>query len=401
MSFKKEGCAGKIKGHPDLKIDPEKEYMTNTYRVTQKNIILGKTHNYRIEDRKILGRGSFSSVYLGTNLDTHEKVAIKKMSLNKDIDMVEREIRIVTKLIAMSNPYKNIVTYHDVIKTNATVFIIMEMCPDGTFSSLLVKPMKEKFTRYYFKQIIDSLKALHELNIIHRDIKPDNILIFNDYKTLKICDFGFSQDIKELDNVQSIRGSPIYMAPESFHIKTGDSNTLPISALPRPIPQSCRRYSNTGYDSDNDDCSYLNPVQNTNVGSDLWAAGIVFYEMVYGYHPHRGSKDVHTIKKSLLKQIRIIEMPWTDLGQDGFQLLRDILDSNSLSRISIDNVMKHPWIETMDEPIKKIILSELFYLSDLRFISRSLPQTLEFNKYVPINDASETTIHKSNNNEDD
>lgn len=467
MSFKKESCTGKVKEQSDF-FDPmnvtEKDHKMPISRVNQKydsesigyttpqkNIVTGRIHTYRIDDRKILGRGAFSTVYSGTNLTTNDKVAIKKISLNKltnkEIDVVDREIKIVTKLIDMANPYKNIVTYYDVIKSSTTMYIVMELCPDGTLASLLVKPMKEKFSRYYFKQILDSLKALQELSIVHKDIKPDNILIFNDYKTLKICDFGFSQEFRELDSTtQHICGSPIYMAPESFHLKNIKTNSS-AKALPIPLPHSHLKintkmdryiglppnpkigrtkrknddttefvaddhiddlgdddldnyHTDHSHDDDddlNDDLSYLN-LNHTN--SDLWSAGMIFYEMVYGYHPHRGSKDVHTIKKTLLKSIRVVEMPWTDLGHDGFQLMRDILDANSVSRITVDNVMKHPWIRMNDEPVKKIVLSELFHLSDLRFISRSLPKTLEFDRYMQNNPTNRhKSMYASNNGE--
>lgn len=414
MSFKKESCTNR-----------EKDCMTHSYKTDQKNIIIGKSNNYRIDTKKILGRGAFSVVYLGTNIDTQEKVAIKKISLNKltnkEIDVIDREIKIVTKLIKLSNPYKNIVTYYDVIKSNTIIFIIMEMCPDGTLSSLLVKPMKEKFTRYYFKQILDSLNSLQELNIVHKDIKPDNILIFNDYRTLKICDFGFSQDFKELDNDnQLICGSPIYMAPEMFQAKSNISGIMThmsrfTSTLPKPIPHriSSVNHRSDDYDhhvTDNENYadddltnnpenySYLSSDQTTNTNSDLWSAGMIFYEMVYGYHPHRGSKDIHTIKKKLENSIKILEMPWIDLGEDGFQLLRGILDPNSLSRITIDKVMKHRWTETSDDPIKKIVLSELFYASDLRFVSRSLPQTLEFDRYMANSSNNNRSMYTSDVN---
>lgn len=432
MSFKKESCAGKIKSHNDTSnfvcMTEKVQYITNGFEEGTKqsldqeydnvNIIVGQRNKYRINERKILGRGAFSFVYSGMNLDTHDKVAIKKISLNKltnkEIDVVDREIRTVSRLIKMSNPYKNIVTYYDVIKNDTIVYVVMEMCTDGNFSSLLVKPMKERYSRYYFKQILNGLAALQELNIVHRDIKPDNILIFDDYRTLKICDFGFSQDFKDLD-FDTICGSLIYMAPESFALKFNPvsvsvnddmySVSIPRSLpqpIPQPIPSSRRSRSRTStrnfleiprstsqshqqshqqhHDIDETEKSNndVDDGSSMHQNSDLWSAGVIFYEMVYGYHPQRGSKDIHSIRKKLSRSIRVDEMSWIDLGQDGFELMRLILEPNSISRISVNNVVKHPWIASDNLPVKKIILSEIFYTPFTEIISRSLPKTLEF-----------------------
>ena len=223
--------------------------------------INGIEYKYKITDKRILGKGSFSTVYSGINLNTNEKVAIKKISINKICNekeiMINNEIEIVKLLI--NNPNKNIVKYYDIVKTKTHVYIIMEICSCGNLSSLLVKPMKEKYSKYYFSQIINALSYIQELGIVHRDIKPENILLTDNYKTIKICDFGFAKknDDQYLHSNNIVCGSPIYMAPEILR---------------------------------NEKCSKK---------TDTWAAGMILYEMIHGYHPCKGIKDLRFIEHTI------------------------------------------------------------------------------------------------------
>lgn len=301
---------------------------SNQLYTEMKNIINGKNGTYRIDKKKIIGKGSFSTVYIGTNVVTYEKVAIKKYFCNKmnnyDFSIIEREIKIVNYLMKRLI-HENLVKYLDVIQTYSTVYIIMEYCTDGTLSSLLVKPMKEKYIQYYFKQIVEGLKVLHNMNIIHRDIKPDNILLSNDYKTIKICDFGFSHYVDDNNDYlkNMIYGSPIYMAPESF---ITDASNVP----------------------------------NADTKCDIWSAGIILYEMIYGYHPCKGSKDIKTIQIAS-KNININKHDDLDVSNEGINLLRDMLNLDKMARTTIENIIDSVWLKSFDlDNIKVIVLSDLF-----------------------------------------
>lgn len=318
-----------------------------------KTIINGENGTYRLDNKKIIGKGAFSTVYFGINVETYEKVAIKKYFCNRTdtnahaLDVIEREIKIVSYLMKHSS-HENLVRYFDVVRTRMVVYIIMEYCAGGTFSSLFVKPMKEKYVQYYFKQLMEGLKALHNMNIIHRDIKPDNILLANDYRTIKICDFGFSYLINNdsndsLDN--TVYGSPIYMAPENFITNTTSN------------------------------------VSNIDTKSDIWSAGIILYEMIYGYHPCRGSKDIKTIQVAS-HHININNYDDLDVNNNGINLLRNMLNLDNVTRITIDNIIESLWLKSFDiEAIKEIVLSDIFKPNRKESRqSKSLPSSFSQNK---------------------
>ncbi len=402
---------------------------------SKKEILINGIYTYKIDVRRILGKGAFSTVHSGINISTNEKIAIKKIFLNKlsnqELDLIDREVRIVTSLIEKNNPYDNIVKYYDVIRNNSYVYIVMDLYTDGTFSSLLVKPMKEKYSRYYFKQILDALQALKNMEIIHRDIKPDNILIANDYKKIKICDFGFSQLLNDKDsNNTIICGSPIYMAPELWlnKIVLHDHNKINYTKCNNKYNQSTlwstesnigstesnlrttesnlrTTESNIGSTESNIGSTESNlkeaPKSNL-VSSDLWAAGLILYEMVFGYHPCKGLKDIESIKNTITS-VKIIDNGLIDIDKDGLQLLKDILNSDSLSRITIDYVVQHKWLKNI-ATINSIVLSDVFYNSNKHFKTQSSHLT-QYNKFNPltnytnkiVNNGSFDDIVKKNN----
>src|SRR5436309_3292883 len=124
-----------------IKDDISKIKINQLYMET-KNIISGTNGTYKIDKKKTIGKGAFSIVYIGINVVTFEKVAIKRYFCNRtdnyDLNVIEREIKIVTHLMKQST-HENLVKYFDVIRTRSTVYIVMEYCTDGMFSSLLVK----------------------------------------------------------------------------------------------------------------------------------------------------------------------------------------------------------------------------------------------------------------------
>lgn len=319
----------------------------STKQTIIKNIIVGENSTYKIDTKRIIGKGAFSTVYVGTDINAKNRVAIKKICRNKlnryYLSVVDNEIKIVNIMINNEQyQHSNIIKYFDIIYVNDLIYIVMEYCSDGTFASLLVKPIKEYYAKYYFKQLIGGLKALHDMNIIHRDIKPENLLLTNDYKTIKICDFGFSHFANDESYIlrKIMYGSPIYMAPETFF---SESNN--------------KIYKNT----------------------DVWSAGIILYEILYGHHPYKGSKDVNDVRT---KHIKIDDMSISD---DAVHLLRNMLNDN-LNRISTEEIINTQWMITSCklEDVKKIVLSELFNIvkhnGSINVYSQSQSLPLPFEK---------------------
>jgi serine/threonine protein kinase len=100
------------------------------------------------------------------------------------------------------------------LKTNNNFYFVYELCNGGTLEKLLRVEghLSESKALICFKQLVEAFKILYKNNIMHRDLKPDNVLFHNG--VLKLGDFGFCKNLKTADDMAStMLGSPIYMAP--------------------------------------------------------------------------------------------------------------------------------------------------------------------------------------------
>ena len=193
-----------------------------------------------------IGYGSFSIIYKGFKVANHNEpqktVAIKQITKIIDNKYFKNEISLMKGL-----DHPNILKFIDVIKSKGTIYIILEYCNGGDLSKYISSDNTNNNNRY-FSQILSGLEYLYENNILHRDIKPQNILIHNN--DIKISDFGFAKAFEKNELITTFCGSPLYMAPEII---------------------IDREY---------------------NLQSDIWSLGVIIYELFTKMHPyHTSSKQ--------------------------------------------------------------------------------------------------------------
>jgi serine/threonine-protein kinase ULK2 len=266
---------------------------------------LNFSSKYEISD-KYLGKGRFSVVYLGTEKQTKNKVAIKIINLThankKMLEYIEQEV-IILQIIKQS-PHPNVVYCHDIIKKDDHVYIIMEFCENGDLSKYLSRPMKEIYVQFYFAQLSAALKYLASKGIIHRDIKPKNVLLTNKRRVLKLADFGLAK-LMDTDMLNTICGSPLYMSPEVIHGKEYNSQT------------------------------------------DLWSLGMILFEMLYGFHPYQHCQNVNELLLTIKKNPIVIPPKFNrnkKVSEECISLLKMLLQKNVERRISWGDFFNHPWI---------------------------------------------------------
>ncbi|XP_037125668.1 MAP/microtubule affinity-regulating kinase 4 isoform X4 [Syngnathus acus] len=255
--------------------------------------------NYRL--LKTIGKGNFAKVKLARHILTGREVAIKiidKTQLNPtSLQKLFREVRIMKGL-----NHPNIVQLFEVIETDKTLYLIMEYASGGEVFDYLVSHgrMKEVEARAKFRQIVSAVHYCHTKNIVHRDLKAENLLLDAD-ANIKIADFGFSNEFTLGNKLDTFCGSPPYAAPELFQGKKYDGPEV-----------------------------------------DVWSLGVILYTLVSGSLPFDGQNLKELRERVLRGKYRVPFYMSTDC--EG--ILRRFLVLNPAKRCTLDQVMKDKWINS-------------------------------------------------------
>ena len=220
-----------------------------------------------------IGRGSFASVWRAEardigNIDESvpSVVAIKIIRVNRVSHKLkiylENEIRTLFKI-----RHENVIELYDSVITDQHICLITEYCSGGELTILCREGYRQKYDDdqliLIIKQLIDGIHHIHSMGYVHRDIKPQNILI-TDSGIVKLADFGFVCDLSTEETTETLCGSPMYMAPEILLQK---------------------RY---------------------NASVDIWSLGVVIYELFENRPPFPGvnSQDLLRLIRRDLRSLR-------------------------------------------------------------------------------------------------
>eukprot|EP00063_Salmo_salar_P017772 XP_013992607.1 PREDICTED: MAP/microtubule affinity-regulating kinase 4-like isoform X5 [Salmo salar] len=214
---------------------------------------------------------------------------------DRGTDHLFREVRIMKGL-----NHPNIVQLFEVIETDKTLYLIMEYASGGEVFDYLVSHgrMKEIEARAKFRQIVSAVHYCHMKNIVHRDLKAENLLL-DANANIKIADFGFSNEFTLGNKLDTFCGSPPYAAPELFQGKKYDGPEV-----------------------------------------DVWSLGVILYTLVSGSLPFDGQNLKELRERVLRGKYRVPFYMSTDC--EG--ILRRFLVLNPTKRCTLNQVMKDKWI---------------------------------------------------------
>jgi serine/threonine protein kinase len=296
----------------------------------------------QIDDYKLeylLGKGEFSDVFYTTKKGSNEIFATKRVEKEKALSEKMKSYFLNEIDILKNTNHQNLIKLHEIKNSPNNFYLIMEFCNGGTLNEIFEKyfdsnmrAFPEIYVQHILRQVSCGLYYLHKSNIIHRDLKMENILLHYDFITdakemnilkskLKIIDFGFAKYLNDSASAHSICGSPINMDP------------VILKALAfKQIGQ------NFGYTEK----------------ADMWSLGIMVYTLLIGKPPFIASNY-----KDLYKQINEgnYEIPKKlKLSKQSISLINGLLQYEHAERLSIDELVFHEFL-TLD--VKEFELCEL------------------------------------------
>ena len=281
-------------------------------QVKQETLIIQEKGNpsKKYKPTKILGSGSFGSVYEAKNTIFQNTVAMKviKKDPNNEIDEqeIKNEIDILKKL---SHP--NIVKIYEFYISNSHYYIITEFCKEGELFSYIKNKYSERQLAVLFYQVFSGLWYLHDNKILHRDIKLENIMISKKEKDnesgeelfwVKIIDFGTAKIFEKNKKEKDVVGSSYYIAPEVLK-------------------------------------------QNYNEKCDTWSVGVILYMMLVGRAPFDGKDDEEIISKINSGEYNSKEPRLLKHSPEVRDLVSKLLQKDLSRRYSAKEALGHPWFE--------------------------------------------------------
>ncbi|KAJ3069489.1 MAP microtubule affinity-regulating kinase 1 [Podochytrium sp. JEL0797] len=254
--------------------------------------------NYEV--LKTVGEGSFAKVKLAVHRLTKQKVALKIIDKDKlpdeySLKNIHREAQIMRLL-----DHPNIIQLYEVMETKKELYLVLEYAVGGELLDYIVARgrLHEKEARRFFQQITSALEYCHQLNIVHRDLKAENLLL-DENCNIKITDFGLSNVFDRAKNLVTCCGSPVYSAPELIEGK-----------------------------------KYTGPEV------DCWSLGINLYAMVVGDLPFADS-NLTALYNSILKGV--YHLP-DFVSAECRDLISKLLERHPEKRLTITQAREHTWV---------------------------------------------------------
>ncbi|XP_013170477.1 PREDICTED: serine/threonine-protein kinase D1-like [Papilio xuthus] len=263
---------------------------------------------YQIYPDEVLGSGQFGIVYGGLHRRTQRPVAIKVIDKlrfpTKQEAQLKNEVAILQNL---SHP--GVVNLERMFETPERIFVVMEKLKGDMLEMILSHEkgrLTERITKFLVAQILVALKHLHEKNIVHCDLKPENVLLSSDdeFPQVKLCDFGFARIIGEKSFRRSVVGTPAYLAPEVLR--------------------------NKGY----------------NRSLDMWSVGVIVYVSLSGTFPFNEDEDINEQIQNAA--FMYPPTPWREISAEAIDLINNLLQVKQRKRLSVDKCAAHAWLQTRE-----------------------------------------------------
>mmetsp|Transcript_19179 Transcript_19179/g.50103 ORF Transcript_19179/g.50103 Transcript_19179/m.50103 type:complete len:328 (-) Transcript_19179:157-1140(-) len=261
---------------------------------------------------KTLGTGGFSVVKLGTEKESGTEWAVKIMTLPKPGQKPTEEQNTREEIfyeidILCHLKHPSVMGLKEYFEEEDKVYLVTELLTGGELLDAVIDcgNYTEEDARQVFVQMIKGIQYLHSKNIVHRDLKLENLLLSSkgDITTIKIADFGLAKRAMN-GYMETVCGTPQYVAPEVI----------------KPVP-------GVVYGSE----------------CDLWSCGVVLFTILAGYPPFY-NENTPALFRQIRKGAYSFDDPvWDEISADAKDLIAKLLTVDPAARITSEGALQHPW----------------------------------------------------------
>ena len=289
-----------------------------------------------------IGSGEYANVYEAYDKRTGERFAVKVIEKKVKRDprtqlYIERERDIVRKV-----NHRSVIKTVDVFENPQRLYIVMEYVSNGnlvSFFSAEKNRINEMNARKLARQILHAVSYLHDRDIIHRDIKAQNVLV-TAQGTIKLADFGLARQLDEDTSeeycLSSVLGTPAYCSPEV------------ISGKP-----------------------YGKPV-------DLFACGVLIYIAISGALPFRGKQPAEVFQNIIKGNAQFPEERWAHVSAEARDFVQQLMKTSASKRPTAVEALSHPWLrmstwneDRSSRSQRSFVRNRSFALSQISFTSNN------------------------------
>ncbi|XP_054851982.1 serine/threonine-protein kinase Chk2 isoform X2 [Eublepharis macularius] len=292
-----------------------------------------------------LGSGACGEVKLAFERTTCRKVAIKIINKSKfttgALPEIEKPFNVETEVeILKKVNHPCLIKIIDFFE-GEDFYIVLELMEGGELFDRVLHPprLSEATCKFYFYQMLLAVQYLHERGIIHRDLKLENVLLSSSEENclIKITDFGQSKIVGETSLMQTLCGTPNYLAPEVL-------NSAGTAGYGRSV--------------------------------DCWSLGVILFMCLSGYPPFSDQNSRQSLREQITRgEFFYSAEKWKHVSKEAFDLAQKLLTVDIGKRLRIEQALEHPWLQ--DKSMKDRFQQLLMQTNDLVTIPEvpALPST--------------------------
>ncbi|OUM65514.1 hypothetical protein PIROE2DRAFT_66120 [Piromyces sp. E2] len=341
------------------------------------------------ETLKVIGKGAFGEVRLVQKLDTGKIYAMKTLIKS---EMVKKDqlahVKAERDILAESVDTPWVVQLYYSFQDPIYLYLIMEFCPGGDLMTMLIKydTFSEDVTRFYMAECVSAISAVHNIGFVHRDIKPDNLLIDRDGH-IKLSDFGLStgfhkthdsqyyQRLFENSNIaldENRKGIDLTFSRKD-RIATWKKNrrALAYSRVGSPDYVAVETIRQDGYTKE----------------VDWWSVGVIMYECLVGYPPFASQNSPQMTYWKIMNWSEHLNFPEYSMSWAAEDLIRKLI-CEPKDRIGANEIKTHPFFQGVDwsslRSIRPPFVPELQSITDTSYFPTEdlmdIPEQITYNQ---------------------